>query len=392
MRSTTGGARWAAAALGAAALVAATVSCGANGSSGGSGDGSGGGSEAKTVRFYLAGDVNIRDLWSKTIIPGFKKANPGYDVDVTFSEHGINDTTTFSRLAASVKTEQDPGMDLFEGSFTQSAAQAELTQEITDQEVASVGKVSPTLMKAIDQRGVPYRGSSVVLAYDSTKVQNPPKTVSDLLAWIKAHPGKFTYNSPNSGGSGYAFAQTILDLNMPADVQQQMLFDDNYDTDLESNWDKGWSVLKSLNQHVYHHVYPNGNEAVLQLLGKGQIEMAPVWSDQALSGLDSGLLPKNIELEQVQDPPFTGGAVYLGLPVNSPRKDAVYKLEEYLLQPDVQVEVVNAVQGYPGIESKYLPSDVQQKFASLDTSNLRPNYSAKFQNDVKQQWQQKVPS
>ena len=58
---------------------------------------------------------------------------------------------------------------------------------------------------------IPYRGSSVVLAYNSDHVKSPPKTLGALLDWIRANPGKFTYNSPNSGGSGYSFAETVVD-------------------------------------------------------------------------------------------------------------------------------------------------------------------------------------
>lgn len=375
----------------AAVAALLVTSCAPNGGGGGDGGGGGGSKSGKTIRFYLAGDVNIRDLWQKTIIPGFKKANPGYDVKITFSEHGVNDTTTFARLGAAVKTKQDPGMDMFEGSFTQSAAQAKLITPITTKEVPNLAKVNATLLKAVEGRGAPYRGSSVLIAYDSKTVKNPPTTMPELMSWIKAHPGKFTYNSPNSGGAGYAFAQTVLDLNMSPDVTNKMLFDSNYSTALEKNWDKGWKVLKGLKPYVYHHVYPNGNQAVLDLLNKGQIEMTPAWSDQSLSALSSGLLPKTVKLQQITNPALTGSAVYLGVPVNSPNKQAVFKLLNYLLEPDVQAKVVNAVQGYPGIESKNLPASVQAKFKGLDTSHLRPTYSAKFQNDVKQQWQQKVP-
>lgn len=368
--------------LAAAAVAAGLAACSSS-------KGGGGGSN-KTIRFYLAGDVNILNLWNKTILPGFTKANPGYSVKITFSEHGVNDTTTFTRLGAAVKQNKDPGFDLYESSFTQSAAQAKLVREFSTGDVPNLKNVSSRLVEQVSGRGVPYRGSAVVLAYDSTKVTDPPKTLDDLLAWIKANPGKFTYNSPSSGGSGQAFAQTVLDANMAPDVVQKMYSDDNYDPKLESNWDKGFGVLKSLKSSIYQHVYPNGNQAVIDLLGKGQISMAAVWSDQVLSGLDSGTLPKTTKLTQISNPSFTGSPVYLVSPTTSKRVDAVDKLADYLLEPDVQTQIVQAVKGFPGVEPKYLPAQDQQLFADLDTSNLRPVYSAKFTNDLKLKWQQKV--
>jgi putative spermidine/putrescine transport system substrate-binding protein len=371
-----------------AALLAATVSCAPNGGGGGGG---GGGSKGKTITVYVSGDVNVRDLWQKTIVAGFKQANPGYTVKITFSEHGVNDTTTLSRLAAAVKTKQNPGMDIIDSGIVTSAAQAKLVTPITTSQVPNLDKVNPSLLQTIYNRGLPYRGSSVLIAYDSRKVKTPPKTMADLMSWIKANPGKFTYNSPSSGGAGQAFAQTVLDMNMPASVSKQMTSDANYSTALEKNWDKGWKVLKGLKPSVYHHVYPNGNQAVLDLLAKGQIEMTPAWSDQSLSALATGQLPKYVKLAQITNPSFTGSPTYVGVPVNSPNKQAAYKLLNYMLQPDVQTKIVNAVQGYPGIENKYLPQSVQSKFTGLDTDHLRPGYSNKFGNDLKQQWDQKVP-
>lgn len=389
---------------GVSALVLALAACSSGKSSGTAGASNTAGASAtsaasaagnsgeggKTVRFYLSGDVNIENLWKNTIIPGFEKAFPGYSVDVTFSEHGVNDTSTFTRIVAAVKGGNDPGFDMIEAGFALSLTQADLGQPVTTNEVPNLSKVSSQLLDQAKGQGVPYRGSSVVLAYDSTKVSDPPKTLSDLIAWIKAHPGKFTYNSPNTGGSGQAFVQTVLDANMPSDVTEKMYNDTNYDPKLESNWDAGWKVLKGLTPYIYQHVYPNGNQAVLNLLGKGQIWMAPVWSDQALSGLASGTLPKTIKLTQISNPSFTGSPVYLVIPKTAKNKDAVYKLENYVLQPDVQASIVESIKGYPGIESQYLPSSAASLFEGLNTSKLRPTYSQKFSNDMKQQWQQKV--
>jgi putative spermidine/putrescine transport system substrate-binding protein len=384
------------------ASTPASGSSGSGSSSSGSGTSSSGSSTSgssgsassaggKDITFYLSGDVNIRDLWQKTIIPGFTKANPGYSVKINFSEHGVNDTTTLTKLGAAVKQNKSPGMDLIEAGFATSAAEAKLVEPISEKQVPNLKNVDPSLLKAITNRGVPYRGSSVVLAYDSSKISNPPKTLDELISWIKANPGKFTYNSPNSGGSGFSFVQTVLDANMSSDITEKMYYDDNYATSLEKNWDKGFEVLKGLKSSVYQGVYPNGNQAVLDLLGSGQIEMAPVWSDMALSSLASGALPKTIKLAQITDPGFTGSAVYLTVPTTSPNKAAVYKLMNYLLQPEVQAKIVDTISGYPGIKSDLLPSSEQNLFSGLDTSNLRPTYSAKFSNDAKQQWQNRVP-
>ena len=41
-----------------------------------------------------------------------------------------------------------------------------------------------------------YGKDQFVLVYDSAKVPEPPKTIGELVEWIKANPGKFTYSAP----------------------------------------------------------------------------------------------------------------------------------------------------------------------------------------------------
>ena len=131
----------------------------------------------------------------------------------------------------------------------------------------------------------------MLLAYDPAHVTDPPKSLDDLLSWITEHPGKFAYNSPKSGGSGGAFVATVLDKSTPSDARAQMT--SGYHKELESNWDQGWQVLAGLNKDMYQKgVYPNGNNGTLELLQSGQIWMAPVWSDQFLSGQQTGVVPK----------------------------------------------------------------------------------------------------
>src|SRR6185437_2639539 len=110
---------------------------------------------------------------------------------------------------------------------------------------------------------------------------------------------------------GYSFAETVVDQFIPQNVLTQM--DNGYVPNLESNWKQGLDQLHSLNQYVYQGVYPNGNQAILDLLAKGQIWIAPVWSDQSLTALKNGQLPSSIHLLQISSPSFTGGAAYLGV-------------------------------------------------------------------------------
>jgi putative spermidine/putrescine transport system substrate-binding protein len=342
-----------------------------------------------TINLYASGDVNVQSLWQQFIIPGFQKANKGIKVKLIFSEHGADDTTTLGRIGAAVKQRKWPGIDLVDAGLVTTLATTGLTQPVVKATAPNIARVDKKLLTPVKGGAIPYRGSSVVLAYDSTNVSSPPKSLSALLAWIKAHPGKFTYNSPNSGGSGYSFAETVVDSTLPNNVLTQM--QQGYVPNLESQWKQGFDALHSLNQYVYQGVYPNGNAAVLDLLAKGQIWVAPVWSDQALTALKSGQLPQTVHLTQISNPSFTGGAAYLGVPKTARNKAAVYKFVNYVLSPAAQTQIINVMSGFPAIPLKYLPKAVQTKFADVSANSLRPTYAQKQQSDFKAQWQQSVP-
>ena len=342
-----------------------------------------------TINLYASGDVNVQSLWNDYLIPGFEKKNPGIKVKLIFSEHGTLDGTTLARIGAAVKQRKWPGFDVVDGGLVTTLATDGLDQPVVKATIPNLAKVNKALLTPVKGDAIPYRGSSVVLAYDSSHVATVPKTLSSLLAWIRANPGKFTYNSPNTGGSGYSFVETVLDSSIPQNVLTQMV--NGYDPSLESYWKDGLATLHSLNGSIYQGVYPNGNQAVLDLLGKGQIWMAPVWSDQSLTAMKQGLLGPSIKLTQISSPSFTGGAAYLGVPRTARHKADVYKFIDYILTPAAQTTIVNVMAGFPAIDIKYMGNAIKQKFEAVSANTLRQTYSTKMQNDLKAQWQQTVP-
>lgn len=350
----------------------------------------GGAGDVKTVRVFISGDTNIQKLWTDDLGPAFEKANPGYKVQITLDLHGEHDAQTMAKLSASVTQKKDPGFDLVDGGFVPKASAANFLEPVDTSKVSALGEIPADVVKAGGTGGIPYRGSSVLLAYDTKAVPAPPKTLDDLLAWIKAHPGKFTYNSPKSGGSGGSFVATVLDKYVPADVRQKMTV--GYDKSLEPAWDQGFATLHGLNPYVYQKgVYPNGNQQVLDLLSSGQISMAPVWSDMFTTAVANGAIPATVKATQISGPSFTGGAAYLGVPASSPSKDAALKVANFVLRPEQQALIVKDISGYPAISLDKLPPELQSKFANADTNNLRKGYFDSMTKDLNNLWDQKVP-
>ncbi|KPH97399.1 hypothetical protein OK074_6557 [Actinobacteria bacterium OK074] len=368
----------------AAALAVTASACSSSSSA------STGGAASHSLTAYVSGDTNIQKLWDDIVVPAFEKANPGYKVKVVFSAHGTADAATLAKLQAAAKTGRDPGYDIMESSVTLNAATAGLLTKVSTKNVPGLKEVDPALLGPVDNSAVPYRGSSVILAYDATKVKTPPKTYDDLVTWIKANPGAFAYNSPATGGSGGSFVETTLDRHL--DAKTLKTFQTGYDASLESKWDPGFKELKALNKYVYGKgVYPNGNQAVQDLLAKGQIEAAPVWSDQYLSSIQNGTFGKNIKFTQISDPTFTGGASYLGILKAGKKQTAALKLADFFLKASQQDAIVRQLGAYPVIPTSELPAKTVAQFNGVDVSHLRAGYSGQTGSDMNNLWQQKVP-
>lgn len=341
-----------------------------------------------SITFYLSGDVNIQHLWLDTLIPDYQKANPGVHVNMVYSAHGVEDATTLAKLSQSEQSGQYSGFDLLEGGLVKDAALSGLLTKVTTAEAPRSSQIDPATFTAVQHNAMPYRGSKVLIAYNSSEVKSPPRTPGALIAWIKAHPGKFDYNNPSGGGSGQAFVESVLNQYISKADQEKMGL--GYVPDLENEWKQGFQELRSLDADIYQHgVYPAAQAQVYQLLGNGSISMCPVWSDQGLTAMKQGQFPPTVKFAELS-PPLFGGPAYLGVPKISPNKKLAFSLLNFVLGTAEQTKIVDQIQGLPGVQLSYMPASVQHTFASLGTSQSLP-YSAKMTADMNRLWQSSVP-
>ena len=345
----------------------------------------------KLIQLYISADTNIQDLWVKTLIPAFKADNPGYNVQVTFDLHGDHDAQETAKITAASVLHKDPQVDVIDGGFTTQLGLAGLLWRPTPGLLPHMKNLNKSVLAA-GKGGIPYRASSVLLAYNSTNVKTPPKTLDDLLAWIKANPGKFTYNVPSGGGSGYAFVQTVVDKYLSNADRSTLV--QGVNTSLQTKWAAGLETLRSLNAYTYgkNGTYPANNAETLKDLATGLVDMGTVWSDQFASAVKAGTMPSNIKVVQISNPSLTGGASYLGIPRSSNNKPGAYLLANWVLSPAAQnLIVAGTLNGMPVIPVSMLDAKVAANFASVDVQNLRPTYLSANANDLKSAWASKVP-
>ncbi|MDU4697456.1 MAG: extracellular solute-binding protein [Paenibacillus sp.] len=335
--------------------------------------------------FYFTGSQNVKDLWD-TLIPMFEKQNSQVDVNPVYIPSGTGAEPTYDRILAAKQAGKGSGdIDLYEdgiGVVAQGTKDG-VWQQLDPNGIPNLTNVNPDTMKDVDNYAIPYRSSAVVLAYDSTKISNPPKTLDELLSWIKANPGQFAYNDPSTGGAGSSFVQTVLYKDLPEEDIH------NSDPSVMTKWDTGFQTLKELGQYVYGDgIYPKKNQGTLDLLMNGEVSLIPAWSDMVLQQVNEGLLPDTVKMQQIT-PGFNGGPTYLMVNGESDKKEAIYQFLDFVLSPEAQGVIVEKMNGFPGIELSNMPQATQDKFNGV-AEGFRTFNIGDLGTEINKRWQSEV--
>jgi putative spermidine/putrescine transport system substrate-binding protein len=348
--------------------------------------------ESNTINFYTDSDTNISDWISNKIVPAFEQKFPQYKVKVTIVRGvGNGDDDIADRALAAMKTNSDPQVDVIEYDATSKPelVDAGLWLKVDSTNIPN----SSNLLQGVKTSdfSMPYRGSQVLLAYDSEKVKDSevPHTFAELMTWVKAHPGQFVYCRPDKGGSGGNFVVRAI---YEATGKDPSIFKPgDPDPKLVAEFPKAWAMLRDIHTSIYDNgAYPSGNTQVLTLLANGSVSMATVWSDQALQALDKGVLPSSIKLTQLTDLPFPGGSTMLSIPKNSRNVKGAQEFINFMLSNDGQVSVVKEIGGFPAVEWKVLPADLQQQYNSVIAKTV-PNWpGGKWDSEMNKGWYDNV--
>jgi putative spermidine/putrescine transport system substrate-binding protein len=346
----------------------------------------------EVINAYFDDDTNITDWMSNKIIPAFQKQFPQYQVKVVIVRGiGNGNSDIADRADAALKSGADPQSDIIgiDALSRPNTIQDNLWLKLDDTNVPN----SKNLVKGIKTSdwSMPYRGSQVLLAYDSSKIKDAdvPHTFADLISWVKANPGQFVYCRPDKGGSGSNFVVRAI---YEVTGKDPTIFKaGDPDPALVAQFPKAWDLLRSIHTDIYQNgAYPAGNTQVLTLVANGSVSMATVWSDQALQGLAKGVLPPNIKLAQLTDLPFPGGDAYFSIPKNSKHTKAAVTFLNYLLGNDTQVSVVKDIGGFPAVDWSNLPSDLQQQYNSVIAKSV-PNWpGGKWGAELNKGWYDNV--
>ena len=184
---------------------------------------------------------------------------------------------------------------------------------------------------------VTYYPSGPLLEYDPKRVSDPPRSAEELLAWAKAHPGRFMYAQPANSGPGRTFL-----MGLP------YLLGDKDPRDPVNGWDKTWAFLKELDKYVPY--YPSGTKDTMSALADGSRDIIASTTGWDINPRALGTVPKDVEVTGLEGMHWVTDAHYMVVPkgIAEDKLAVLLDLMTYLLEPEQQALAYDDGYFYPG--------------------------------------------
>lgn len=218
----------------------------------------------------------------------------------------------------------------------------------------------------VDGCEVPWSKTQFAFAYDTARMESPPKSIPEILAWAKANPGKFTYPAPpDFNGSVFVrhvfyYAAGGVD-NLLGEFDQA-----KYDEAAT----KTWAILNELEPSLWREgkTYPASVSAMEQLYANSEVDLTFNYEPAGVGlNIENGVFPPTTQGYGLTDGTI-GNTNYTIIPFNSPNKAAAMVLQNVLLSGPVQYEkALPTVWGAAAaIDVSRTSADIQAKFAAIE--------------------------
>lgn len=291
----------------------------------------------------VAGDLQL----TKGMIKSFAKQHPDIVSDVTYT------SAPAPKMAGKLKAQQQAGQvqtDLVLTGTDGLAAGVE--QDLLVKLLPKFQKRFPDLMENYKKPAaamqelaeghgieVTYYPSGPLLEYNPDEVTDPPETTKELLAWAKAHPGKFQYAQPPNSGPG----RTLL-MALP------YLLGDQQPKKPET-WTNTWSYLKKLEPYIRYH--PSGTTETMKNLSNGSADIIATTTGWDINPRVLGTVPKGMKVTTLSGPGgfhWVTDAHYAVVPqgVSQDVLSANLALIQWMLKPKQQAKAYDEGYFYPG--------------------------------------------
>lgn len=213
---------------------------------------------------------------------------------------------------------------------------------------------------------VPWSTAQFAFAYDTARFDDPPRSIPELLDWITANPGRFTYPAPPDFNGAVFIRHVFYHAaggveNLPAEFDQAVF---------DAVSARTWEILNEIEPHLWRAgaTYPNSIVTLQQLFANQEVDLVFDYEPATVGvGIENGTYPPTTQGYALTDGTI-GNTNYTVIPFNSPNKAAAMVLQNLLLSPAAQAEKARPdVWGaQPAIDLGRLSPEDAALFAAID--------------------------
>ena len=218
---------------------------------------------------------------------------------------------------------------------------------------------------AVEECEVPWNRAQFAFAYDEARTQNPPKSIPELIGWVKENPGEFTYPAATDFNGSVFIRHVFYHAAGGADKLLGEFDQEKFD-DVAP---KAWAILNEMKPYLWREgkTYPNAIASLAQLFANREVALYFDY-DPAIFGVnvENGIFPKTTRSYGLTDGTI-GNTNYVAIPYNSPNKAAAMVTANFLLSFGAQYEKAKPdVWGTaPAIDVSRLPTAELTQFLAL---------------------------
>ena len=243
----------------------------------------------------------------------------------------------------------------------------------------------------------PWGRAQFVFGYNSKKIKAPPRSASELEAWIKMNPGKFTYPQPPDFIGTSFLKQLLIQLVDDKDA----LYQSSSNSDATHLLKPLWEWLNKTHPFMWRNgtIFPSGGSHLLRLLGDGEIDIAMSFNPAEFAyAVEQEILSKEVK-SFIFDKGSLANVHFVTIPFNATSPDAAKIVANFLLSPEAQVRKANIkFWGDPTVlDINKLPEEFKMNFRQLpvhqsmlspeELQNIVPEPHPSWVEVIEEEWQ-----
>jgi len=195
---------------------------------------------------------------------------------------------------------------------------------------------------SVDGYEAPWQKAQFVMAYDTSRVAEPPRSIDALGSWIKAHPGRFTYVAPPDF-TGSAFLRHILLHFGGYSPGFQAGFDAKLYKDAS---EKAIQFLTEIKPYLWRRgdTYPSTLKELDRLFANNEVDFAMSYTPSfASTRIARGEFPSTVRTF-LFDRGTIGNFSYLAIPFNASNPEGALVAINHLLSVEQALDLSEASQ------------------------------------------------